>query len=454
MSDTTITLPEHLPYAEKVILSVTSTTPEKPKKDSKHIVVIGAGVSGLMTAWILLDQGYKVTILSEHWTNGINWVDSRLTSQIAGALWEFPPGGCGVTEMTHPGPGWANLPQYEEWALQSFDFYKKLMKLAGGRYTEFGLTMAKLNSFFYKAMNETAKKDATDLNEQKLFQIEKYSKAQRMTGYTRHLKNLKTFLDTAGIGEKYRAHLKDAYTHDAPIINTDKAMVFLMALVENKGANVETVHLNKLDKKTFEDLGYKPDGVINATGLGAGKLVGDSDVFPVRGAVKRIKNTNHEDFNNLDEAYLVPSQIDPANPDDHIKTVFLVPRSDEILIAGSIVQPNVDQLNLTAESPEVDTMWKRARRFMPSLNDAEPRPEYPLAQGLRPFTSKNVKVRAEKIQDMNVVHNYGHGGSGWTLAVGCARTAAHLLTSMIKGGKSADKLNEELYGALPSHSRV
>ena len=209
-------------------------------------------------------------------------------------------------------------------------------------------------------------------------------------------------------------------------------MVFLMALVENKGADVETVHLDKLDKKSLESLGYTLDGVINATGLGAGKLAGDDDVFPVRGAIKRMKNSNHERFENLNQAYLVLSQIDPANEKDHVETVFLVPRSDDILIVGSLVQPNNNQLNLTAESPEIDRMWKRARKFLPSLDDAQPRPEYPLAQGLRPFTSKNVKVRAEKKSDLKLVHNYGHGGSGWTLAAGCARTAAHLLIRMLQ----------------------
>ena len=453
MANNNITLPARLPYSGEVELSLDSKALHQPKPDAKHIVVVGAGVSGLMTAWILLDQGYKVTILAEHWTNATNWEDSRLTSQIAGALWEFPPGGCGVTEMTKVVPGWADVPQYEEWALQSFEFYTKLMDHQDGRYkAEYGLTKAKLTSFFYKKMSDPARAQTGDLDEEKLSHIVKNSTTEkRMTGYQRHLTDLQNVLDTNGIGETYQKVLKDAYTHDAPIINTDKAMVFLMALVENKGADVETVHLDRLDKQYLESLGYKPDGVINATGLGARDLVGDKDVFPVRGAIKRMKNSNHEEFENLNQAYLVPSQIDPANKSDHIKTVFLVPRSDDILIVGSIVQPNINQLNLTAESPEVDKMWKRARKFLPSLDDAQPRPEYPLAQGLRPFTSKNVKVRADNKSDLKLVHNYGHGGSGWTLAAGCARTAAYLLTQMLANDKNtADKVNKDLYGAIPT----
>ncbi|KAI6080103.1 hypothetical protein F4821DRAFT_94352 [Hypoxylon rubiginosum] len=40
---------------------------------------------------VLLDRGYHITILSSAWTS----YEQRLTSQIAGALWEFPPGVCG-----------------------------------------------------------------------------------------------------------------------------------------------------------------------------------------------------------------------------------------------------------------------------------------------------------------------------------------------------------------------
>ena len=111
---------------------------------------------------------------------------------------------------------------------------------------------------------------------------------------------------------------------------------------------------------------------------------------------------------------------------------------------GSIFQPENDCLNLKDGSPEVKIMWERARDFLPTLNDAHAVPWYPLAQGLRPFTKKNVKVRAEKVSQTTVIHNYGHGGSGWTLAVGCARSAVFLLELTMKG-ETAEQANERLY---------
>lgn len=64
-----------------------------PVDSSSRILIVGGGVTGLVTAWTLLDRGYHVTILSKEWAS--YGPAQRLTSQIAGALWEFPPAVCG-----------------------------------------------------------------------------------------------------------------------------------------------------------------------------------------------------------------------------------------------------------------------------------------------------------------------------------------------------------------------
>ena len=43
--------------------------------------------------------------------------------------------------------------------------------------------------------------------------------------------------------------------------------------------------------------------------------------------------------------------------------------------------------------------------------------------GLRPFRPAGFRVEVEALGDGRLVHNYGHGGSGWTLAWGTARLA-------------------------------
>jgi D-amino-acid oxidase len=60
---------------------------------SPRVLVVGGDVIGLVTAWALLDRGYLVTIIATEWAP---WTTSqRLTSHIAGALWELPTAFCG-----------------------------------------------------------------------------------------------------------------------------------------------------------------------------------------------------------------------------------------------------------------------------------------------------------------------------------------------------------------------
>ncbi len=44
----------------------------------------------------------------------------------------------------------------------------------------------------------------------------------------------------------------------------------------------------------------------------------------------------------------------------------------------------------------------------------------------RPFRTAGPRLEAETINDKLIVHNYGHGGSGWSLSWGCAAEAAAL----------------------------
>ena len=47
--------------------------------------------------------------------------------------------------------------------------------------------------------------------------------------------------------------------------------------------------------------------------------------------------------------------------------------------------------------------------------------------GLRPFRDAGFRVEAERIGNKLLIHNYGHGGAGFTLSWGCARSVLGLV---------------------------
>ena len=72
----------------------------------------------------------------------------------------------------------------------------------------------------------------------------------------------------------------------------------------------------------------------------------------------------------------------------------------------------------------------RPRRFAPLLTD--PGRLSRITVCTRPFRAEGPRIAAETVGDKRIVHNYGHGGSGWSLAWGSAAAARDLA---LEGGQ-------------------
>jgi len=90
-------------------------------------------------------------------------------------------------------------------------------------------------------------------------------------------------------------------------------------------------------------------------------------------------------------------------------------------------------------------MRRRCEAFISELNNARLDPEYPLAQGLRPFRGTNVRVEREirrrrvsikggisRMMPSRIVHSYEQGGAGWSLSFGCAADVANLVDEALR----------------------
>lgn len=381
------------------------TTPSSP-----HILVVGGSVTGLVTAWILLDKGYKVTIVSKEWANYS--ADNRVTAQIAGALWEFPPAVCGAhTDRI-------SLSNSKRWCMVAYHAWDAIASVSGLSDVS-GVKMMPSDFFFPRAVEGDPA------------QFSKMSEiiSSGVRGFRHDAKLMKQ----RKVNPKYGA--VDAYELLAPIIDTDKAMMWLMSIVMGKGAATvtESIAGDLLHQEAALRKRFGADAIVNATGLSGTELAGDSSCYPIRGALIRVINDG-KDFPKVEAALTITADA----ADDSNEIVFLVPRNDNILLIGGIAQPNESALDLTLDTPIVKRMRKRCEAFLPDLEKARIDPVYPLAQGLRPFRQRNVRVERElrtlpgSEKPSRIVHSYGQGGAGWSLSFGCAADVAILVDDALK----------------------
>ena len=235
-------------------------------------------------------------------------------------------------------------------------------------------------------------------------------------------------------------NLIDATEYLAPIIDTDRAMAFLLHLVDSKGAKfvTETIQgdLRAQESELVQKFGA--DVIVNASGLGARSITDDKDIMGALGALIRVGNGGSL-YPKMEAAVIVNTK----NPGDH-DVVFLVPRSENVLVIGTFFQADHSdhtgeqrvnhQETLTLDSHQVRAMRDRAERFWPPLRNAQPDREYPLAQAWRPYRRGDVRVGRELEQDKrasHIIHAYGHGVYGWTTAFGSAAEVLGLVEQLM-----------------------
>ncbi|KAL0572874.1 hypothetical protein V5O48_009086 [Marasmius crinis-equi] len=368
-----------------------------PGPSSKHILVIGGGVIGLTTSWALLDHGYRVTIVSKEWASFTD--KQRLASQIAGALWEYPPAVCGQhTDKI-------SLQHSKKWCMVAYHIWdaiasdEELSRSSGVRMLP--------SDFYFPHLLDFDPFQLNKMNEIKSSGVRGFRSGPHLISERR------VDSDHGGV---------DAYEILAPVIDTDAAMAWLMKLVLAKGAvmHTETIRGDLLTQEHYLRARFEADVIVNCTGLAGAEVAGDKSCYPIRGGLLRVVNDG-KDFPKVEAALTIS-----ANVAKHNEIVFIVPRNDDILLLGGFTEPHEWNLDLTLDSPVMKRMRARCEEFLPELKEAHLDPEYPMAQGLRPFRGTNIRVERELRTlatgrpPSRIVHSYGHGGAGWSLSFGCA----------------------------------
>jgi len=143
------------------------------------------------------------------------------------------------------------------------------------------------------------------------------------------------------------------------------------------------------------------DVIINCTGLGSYTLLDDSLMYPIRGQVLRVKAPW---MNNV---WFFGSP-----------TRYIIPNVDAVVIGGTAQKGNWDT---NSSREDINSILDDVYDVFPSMQNAIIESTW---AGLRPGRTP-VRLESETIKtnnkDILLVHCYGHGGSGITLAMGCAK---------------------------------
>jgi D-amino-acid oxidase len=192
------------------------------------------------------------------------------------------------------------------------------------------------------------------------------------------------------------------FTLNVPLTDTTIYLDYLAKRFSDAGGELTSgVRFEKL-----EDVDPKFDLVINCAGFGAKRLLDDVDLEPHRGQVAIVPKID----------------ISHAIVCDDAPLMYAIPRANDCLFGGTNELSEDRHVDLATTS-RIVAECSRVLKIDPPKVVAE-------RVGIRPFRKSGVRVEREQLADNRpVIHNYGHGGSGFTLSWGCAAEVAALSAS-------------------------
>lgn len=221
-------------------------------------------------------------------------------------------------------------------------------------------------------------------------------------------------------------------------INTSLYLPWLVSRCLANGVIIRRAILNHiLDGKQLH-----PDGtadlVVNCTGLSAARLGGvmDQHMIPVRGQTVLVRNSAPKMVDVLgielgsDEVTYVMQR---AAGKPRMLHCFLPMILQLLTIGGGTLLGGCYQVGNWDSQLDPNLalrIMKRAIEVCPSLTAGKGIEELSIVRqgvGLRPMRSIGTRLEKEKIDDLWVVHNYGHGGYGYQASYGCASAAVNLV---------------------------
>ncbi|KAM0792405.1 hypothetical protein ACM66B_005084 [Microbotryomycetes sp. NB124-2] len=216
-------------------------------------------------------------------------------------------------------------------------------------------------------------------------------------------------------------------------IDTPAYLPWLLAKFAKSGGRLHRAKLDKLSDVSRVLGEQLIDVVINCTGLGASKLVGDADVFPTRGQLVIVR-----------APWIKEGR---TRLGDGVYTYTIPRRNGDVVLGGSA---HANETDPKPWSWLTEQIKRRCIELQPELLPPEKRQGgsiddldvKELACGLRPTRKGGIRLEIDSkplaLGDKLVplVHCYGHGGYGYQSSWATARVATELVHQALRAQKA------------------
>jgi D-amino-acid oxidase len=216
------------------------------------------------------------------------------------------------------------------------------------------------------------------------------------------------------------------------VIDMSRYMPWLELRALSLGISIRKHQLESLD----EALDSQMPVLVNCSGLGARKLVPDEAVRPVRGQVLFLQPADTDILKNFVAI--------------GIGEYCLVPRITDVGLGSLFEEADCNEsLPIPPPSGE-EKLWAALGTLLrlSGIDSSELEFSGRTSVGLRPIREGGCRVEALWNGDRLIVHNYGHGGAGVTLAWGCADRVVELICEKFGAGHREDAV-PSLTGKTP-----
>jgi D-amino-acid oxidase len=194
-------------------------------------------------------------------------------------------------------------------------------------------------------------------------------------------------------------HYSHGSSYTAPLVTMPTHLRYLTSRLTRAGGTIEIKTIHHLHDATSTT-----PIVINCSGIGARKLANDPLLHPVRGQQLIVTNPGITEF----------TEVDNGNSTD---LTAIYPHPDHLVLSGT-AEP--EQWDRTPDPTVADGIMRRCVAVDSRLTDAR---IIEHRVGLRPQRSQ-VRLETDTTEAGVLIHNYGHGGAGVSLAWGCAQEVA------------------------------